>query len=146
VTHRAESIAAAVQALVTNLTTTGARVDRGRADNIDSTKCPALRVYVGEDRVVDPWAHALLDSDLEVNVDAHVHTSAANVETLLHLIRSEVTVALLADYTLGLAYVHSIVEVGAGRPALEGEMAKPAGKLEMHFVVRYRRSRTNPDA
>jgi hypothetical protein len=145
-THRAEQIIARVQTLVTGLATTGANVDRGRADAIDESKLPALRVSIGDDAIVDPWAHSLLDSDLDVHVDAHAHTTAQNVETLLAKMREEVTIALLADFTLGLAFVHTIIELGANRPSLEGDMAKPAGRLEMRFRVRYRRSRTDPGA
>lgn len=145
-THRAEQIMAAVQTLVTGLTTSGARVDRGRAAEIPVDDTPALRVALGQDIIVDPWAHDLLDSDLDVHIEAHAYGTATNIETLLNLMREEVNIALMANYTLGLAFVHSIVEVGAGRPGLEGEMAKPAGAMELHYRVRYRRSRTNPGA
>jgi hypothetical protein len=144
--HRAEQVVAAVQAAVTGLTTTGARVDRGRDDDIDAAKTPALRVATGDDTVVDPWAQSLLDSELEVLVNAYVHTGASNVETLLSTIRKEVTIALMADQKLGLAFVHSIVELGASRPDKATDGAKPAGRLEMKFRVKYRRSVADPSA
>jgi hypothetical protein len=145
-THRAEQIMAAVQARVTNLTTAGARVDRGRADTIDVTNTPALRVAMGSDKALEPWAYALGDFDLDVSVFAYAYDSAQNIETLLNKMRSEVTVALMADQTLGLGFVLNIVELGAADPELTGDKAKPAGKLECEFRVRYRRSVTNPDA
>lgn len=144
--HRAEQIMAAVQALVTNLATTQARVDRGRDDDIPATGTPALRVSMGDDLVVDPWTNQLLDSDLELSIFAIAHDSATNIETLLNKIRKEVNVALVADHTLGLAFVHAIVERGARRPSLSGEAAKPTGSMELQYQVKYRRSRTDPSA
>jgi len=144
--HRAEQIMAAVQDLVTGLFTTGDHVDRGRADEIPPAQTPALRVAMGDDLIVDPWSSDLLDSHVEVSVFAIAATSAANVETQLNQIRKEVNIALVTDYTLGLAFVHAIVELGARRPSLAGELAKPVGALELQYQVKYRRSRTDPSA
>lgn len=146
--HRAEQVLAAVQAAVTGLATTQARVDRGRDDDIDATLTPALRVAMGDDLSIDPWAQSLVDSNLEVSVFAHVHTSAENVETILNRIRKEVTVALLAGNppALGLSWVHAIVEVGAVMPDKNTAGAKPSGKLELKYIVKYRRSVADPSA
>ncbi len=144
--HRAEQILAAVQTSVTGLATTLGHVDRGRATEIPADALPALRVAMGPDQVVDPWAQSLLDSELEVAIHAYVHDSAANVETTLATIRKEVTVALMADPTLGLAFVHAIVELGALKPDLSGDLAKPAARQELQFRVKYRRSRLDPSA
>jgi len=131
---------------VTGLATTGTRVDRGRGEPIPEGSTPALRVAMGADTIVEPWAHQLLDSDLDVTVEAFVHDSAANVETLFNQIRKEVNIALVADYTLGLAFVHAIVEIGARAPLLAGDMAKPAGSMELQYRVKYRRGLTDPSA
>jgi len=144
--HRAEQVLAAVQTSVTGLATTVANVDRGRAEEIPTDKLPALRVALGDDLVVDPWAQSLLDSEVDVSVFALVHDSAANIETKLLQIRKEVTIALMADQTLGLAFVHAIVELGARKPVLSGELAKPAGSMQLQFRVKYRRSRSDPSA
>ncbi len=144
--HREEQILARVTTLVTGLVTTGANVDRGRVEEIPTDKLPALRVTGSDDTIVDPWTPALVDSDLDVSVFAHVHDSVANVETKLIQIRKEVTIALLADHTLGLAFVEAIIEVGARKPTLSGDLAKPAAAREILFKVRYRRSRLDPSA
>ena len=144
--HREEQILARVVTLVTGLTTTALRIDRGREDEIASENTPALRVRGGDDIVADPWAHALLDSELDVIVEAKVYDSAANVETKLIQIRKEVSIALLADHTLGLAFVEGIVELGARKPLLSSESAKPSGSRDLMFRVKYRRSRTDPSA
>jgi len=144
--HRAEQILAAVQTFVWNLATTGTNVDRGRADDVPVEKTPALRVVMGDDTIVNPWAQSLLDSEVDVSVFAMVHDSAANVETRLNQVRKEVNIALAADPTLGLAFVHAIVELGARAPILAGDMAKPAGSMELQYRVKYRRALTDPSA
>lgn len=145
-TIKAEQIMAAVQTLVTNLTTTGTRVDRGRGDDLDVSLMPALRVAMGDDIPVDPWLPNLVDSELDVMVYAMAYDTAANIETTLNKIRGEVVTALLADRTLGLGFVYIIIESGAKQPELSGDMAKPAGRLELQFKVRYRRSANDPAA
>lgn len=144
--HRAEQIMAAVQAAVTGLATTGQNVDRGVASEIAPDKLPALRVSMGDDPIVDPYSQQLLDSDLDLSIFGCALDSATNIETLLNLVRKEVNVALMANQTLGLAFVHSIIELGARRPRLAGDVAKPAGAIELLYRVKYRRSRTDPSA
>jgi hypothetical protein len=110
-------------------------------------KLPALRVAMGADQLVEPYAQSLADSELDVSIFSHALDSATNIETLLSRIRKEVTVALMANgQTLGLAFVHSITELGATKPLLTGELAKRAGQQELQFRVLYRRSVTDPSA
>lgn len=145
-TLRVEQIMAAAQAKVTGLATTGASVDRGRADDIPIEILPAIRVAMGPDELLDPYLPVLVDGDLELSIFAYAHDTAANIETKLNQIRAEATVALLADRTLGLNFVHAIFEMGASQPDLAGDLAKPAGRLEFKFKVRYRRSADDPSA
>lgn len=145
--HRAEQILAAVQLAVANLTTSQGRVDRGRGTEIPEASTPALRVAVGDDQVVDPWAAQLLDSQLDVSIFAVAYDSATNIETLLNRMRAEVNVALMANQQLGLAFVHAIVELGSRKPTLTTvDSAKPGGSMELLYRVLYRRSRTDPSA
>lgn len=147
--HRAEQILAAIVTKLTTpplVTVPAANVDRGRGEEIPAEKTPALRVLMGQDAIVDPWAYALLDSELDVGIEARAHDSATNLETLLNRMRKEVNVALIADTTLGLAFVHAIVELGAGRPQISGELDRPAASMELQYRVKYRRSRLDPSA
>ena len=127
-------------------TVPAAKVARGRGEEVAAELTPALRVYMGADDLVDPWLPSLIDSELEVFIEAKVHDAATNVETLLNQVRKEVNVALAADSTLGLAFVHAIVELGAGRPQISGDLAKPAASMELRYRVKYRRSRADPSA
>ena len=146
---RDEQILAAIQAKLATpgLTTSGSRVDRGRDVEIPAGDTPALRIWGGDDNVVDPWAAQLLDSELDVSVFVVAYDGATNVETLLRRMRGEVTVALMADQTLGLAFVHAIVELGSRKPTYSSvDTAKPGGSMECLYRVKYRRSRTDPSA
>lgn len=142
--HRAEQILAAVQTKVTGLTTTGTHVDRGRGDDIPAENTPALRVAMGADTILDPWSPQVLECELEVSVFGYAYDSATNIETLLNQIRKEVTIALTADFTLGLAFVEGLTEQGAQKPDIGSDAAKPSGRLEMQFKVQYQRTRTDP--
>ncbi len=145
-THRAESILEAVKGKVTSLTTTGTRVYRGRVYPLQSAELPGLLVYLGQDEIIQNLSTGKLDSRLTVHIDAVVKSPTAQVDTTLNLIRSEVTVALQADYRQGLAYVMDTLELGAGEPALTGEGDQPIGVMRMTWQIHYRRSRADPGA
>ena len=146
--HRAEQIVLAVITKVTGLTTTGNRVFRSRTADLPDNALPALVVHLGPDSPVSDGASSsfrFIDGDLTVGIDAVVKEKTDTLaEQKLNLIRKEVTIALMADYTLGLSFVHNTVE-GQAVPELErGDQIR--GTMRMDFRVRYRRSRTDPSA
>lgn len=145
-THRAESIIEAVRARLTGLTTTGANVFRGRRYPIPDAKLPALLIYLGPDEPLAEYSQELIDSRLTIYVEGRVKTSADQVDSVLNKIREEVTIALQADYTQGLAYVIDTEEGEAEEPEISNEGEKPAAGMRMHWHFHYRRSRTNPGA
>jgi hypothetical protein len=81
-----------------------------------------------------------------VYIEARAKSPTAQIDTTLIGIREQVTVALQADYTQGLAYVIDTVEGDVDAPELGGEGNQPVGALRMAWKFRYRRSRTNPGA
>jgi len=145
-THRAESIVTTLVATLTGLTTTGARVYRGRAYPLQDAQYPALLIYLGQDELQADYSQEKYDSLLTVWVEARVKTVASQVDTVLNTIREEVTVALQADYTQGLGYVIDTREGDAAEPELGGDGNQPTGALRMQWQFLYRRSRTNPGA
>lgn len=145
-THRAESIIGAVVTNLTGLTTTGARVYRGRATALADDKLPALCVYLGDDKIIGQYSQAKYDCELTITVEALVKTTATQVDTTLNLIREQVTIALQTDYTQGLAYVLNTMEGDASEPELSGEGEKPAAAMKLDWKFHYRRSRTDPGA
>lgn len=144
-THRAETIIDTVKTRVTGLATTGTRVFRGRGYPLQEADLPALLLYMGADDVIGDLSAALLDCQLQVHVDAVVKTTA-QVDTTLNLIREEVTIALQADHTQGLAFVIDTAEQGADEPDISNDGEQPAGSLRTRWLISYRRSRTNPGA
>lgn len=145
-THRAESIVEAVKIKVTNLTTTSARVYRGRVYPMQAAELPGLLVYLGQDEIIQNLSTGKLDSRLTLHIDAVVKSPTAQIDTTLNLIREEITIALQADHTQGLAYVIDTIEMGAGEPALTGEGDQPVGVMRLTWQIHYRRSRANPGA
>lgn len=147
--HRVEQIMVAIVGKLTGLATTGTHVFRGRIYEVPEANLPALLVYQGADQPrTDGGSSSFryLDGDLSVQVEAAVKVPhGTQPETVLNQIRKEVTVALQADVTQGLGFVMDTNE-GAAVPDLTGEGDKPTARLRMEWVIRYRRSRTDPSA
>lgn len=144
--HRAEQIVAAVVTKITGLTTTGARVYRGRLYPLQPTELPALLVYLGADTDGVTLGQSLRESVLNIGLDAVVKTVATQIDTLLNQVRKEVTIALAADHTQGLGFVLDSIEGDAAEPEPSGEVDQPTGRQRLNWQFRYRRSRTDPSA
>lgn len=146
--HRAEQIVQAVIGKVTGLTTTGARVYRSRTADLQDVNVPSLVVSLGPDTPSNAGgssSYRYIDGDLTVSIDAVVkETTDTLAEQKLNLIRKEVTIALMADYTQGLSFVMNTTE-GQAVPDLE-RADKVRGTMRMDFTFHYRRSRTDPSA
>ena len=145
-THRAESIVSAVVTTVTGLTTTGSNVYRGRMTPIAADVSNALRVYLGEDSLLGEYSQAKMDWELTILIESFAKSPTAQIDTRLNTIREEVTIALQADYTQGLAYVINTLEGNAARPEFSAEGEQAMGSQVMEWKIHYRRSRTDPGA
>lgn len=142
--HRVESIMNAIVAASTGLTTTGANVFRATAYPVQVSDVPALLIWQGEDSTQTEMIGDEVISLLEVHIDAVVRESSAQIDTTLNLIREEITVALMADYTLGLVYVAGIMEQSADEPELSGDGDSPIAQMRTNWDVTYQHSRTDP--
>lgn len=143
-THRAESIMAAVETAITGLTTTGARVVRARVRTVENA--PALSLEQGADDVNPELSnYPKLARELNVKVIAHVKDNDT-ADTNLNLIREEVFSAMMADRTLGLAYVVDVDLIGDDEPEFTGDSDQIVGRQQMNFVVKYRHSWTDAGA
>ena len=142
--HRAEAIMAAVETAITGLTTTGARVVRARVRTVENA--PALSLEQGADDVNPELSnYPKLARELNVKVKAHVKDNDT-ADTNLNLIREEVFAAMMADRTLGLAYVVDVDLIGDDEPEFTGDSDQIVGRQQMNFVVKYRHSWTDAGA
>jgi len=149
---RSEQIIAAIKALLIGLTTTGANVQRGQVYEHEAAKLPALSLYMGSDVPAGEHQTGLIDWDLSVNIVATVSVIAAYtaneslVDRDLNQIRKEVHAVMMADYTLGLAFVIDVAPGIAAEPVLSGESATPHGSQSIEYIISYRTSRADISA
>lgn len=149
---RAEQILAAIASTLTGLTTTGANVQRAQIYPHELTKLPALSIFSGDDIPDSELDLNLIDWRLTVLIEATVKIAPSYtgygtaLETDLAQIRKEVHTALLADHTLGLAFVLDVLPGTAQKPDLNGDAEIPIGSQILQFQVMYRSSRLDPSA
>ncbi len=144
--HRAEQIAAAVTTKVTGLVTTGTNVFRSRATVIARTKLPALVVRLISEEIADESVSGLLQRDLTIAIQGYARSAIeAGLETSLNQIRKEITIALQADPTQGLAFVIDTNEA-ATEYELGEEGEQSVGVIKTEWIIEYRSSRTDPSA
>lgn len=145
--HRAETIMQTVQTLLTGLATTGASVQRSRI--FPSLTLPALTIAQGDNNGL---AQAGIDGDendidsvtrsLQVNITAHI-AEATTMETTLNQVATEVFAALMADRTLGLAYVFDVVLLQDDEPDIS---KSPTVSQRMSYAVVYEHSNTSTES
>ena len=145
--HRAEQIMAAVETILTGLTTTGTNVERSRIYEIPAGIDAALSIQMGADEINDDGNMAFIDRLLNIEVIAHVKATSA-IDTTLNLIRREVHVAMYADRRLGLgeSIVIDTVVNDDGAPELSDRLEKPVALQTLNYIVRYRHSVADPGA
>lgn len=148
--HRAEQIMVAFVSNVMGLTTTKNSVVRDRAYNVEDGDNTALSIYQGDDIPLEDGLQNLNNIDMTLTVIIEIHVKAASTEPIskiLNKIRKEITIALqaVADPPLALAWTIEIDESSGFEPQLEiGE--KPTAIQRMEWMIKYRRSRTDPSA
>ncbi len=119
-----------------------ANIYRGRVDQIPDAKLPAVGVFQGAEEPAGengPINTGVLDQLLEVRTEvAASGYTEAEVEAALNDLRREVHLALLADHTIGLAYVIDVMPAGVDEPSLEGGTEKITGSMVVQWVIQYR--------
>ncbi len=144
--HRAEQVVQAAMTALTGLVTTGTNVFRGRSEahDLQEPELPALLVFEGDDDKLTDLLNDRQQWAQDINIDVVVaETLTSTAGTTINQIRAEITAALAADFTLGLAFVEAIQEIGAGTPDFAGSDREVAGR-RIVWRVEYERSRTDP--
>ena len=140
---KAEEVMQRIVALVTDLDTTGASVERGRLYPFEEDEESALSVYMGEKVPVDDPNIAYQDARLVVVVRAHVKESDEQIDTVLNRISAEVYAAMMADLHIGLpAVVQDTVWLGDDDPKLT-DLEEGIAIMDIRFGIYYRHNRTD---
>lgn len=142
-THRTETILAAITGALTGLTTTGTNAQRFRAWPLAAL--PALTILKGADQVVDDdVAIDVITRQVDITVRITVK-GIGNLEISLNQIAVEIFAALKADYTLGLAYVHNLELISESTPAIE-DQDEPVAMMDANYQVTYEHSAASAEA
>jgi len=149
--HMREHALAAFTTTVTGLTTTGTNVTRGRVYNISEADLPHLSIFQGEEEplVADNEDEAVFIHAyyaVEVIVEITVNASSGVLETLLNLICKEISDAINVDTTLGVTGLIDTIELNSSKPEFTKEKEKRSGQMEMTWLIRYRRLRSDATA
>lgn len=142
--HRAERILDSVVAI---LAAAGISAGKHRVLSYDpEMELPAVSVRMGPDAPPGESNIPVIDSELSIVIAAieSKDTEADTVSALMTL-RSSVHVALMADRTLGLAFVSDTRYGGAAAPELETVGNKIAGRMEMSWTIPYRMNLASPE-
>lgn len=145
--HRALQALKAVKAVLLAADTRAmANVELGRTADI--TEADAIDIHFGDDSAVNEFGTdntQTIDSVQRVYVDLHTR-SAVHEETIienLYELRSQCHVALLADWTLGLAFVIAVRYAGA-QPIESESGGERLGSLRTVWDIAYRMNYANP--
>lgn len=145
--HRAEQV---LDAIVGILTTAGIQgVGKHRLLEYERlTELPAVSVRMGVDQPPGISNIPIIDSELLVSIVAVVsEATEAEAVTALMALRSSTHIALMADRTLGLAFVSDCRYAGALAPEMETDPKAEhiAGRLETQWIVPYRMNLASPE-
>lgn len=141
--HKVEQMLDAVVPLVTDLTTTGSNVKRGRVSPLSESISSALSVYQGEDNT-ENYNWPSVYSSLNVYIDIHVKDSSEQIDQVCNRIRKEINIAIMAVDRLALPFVTDVEEEGASEPELSDGSNKPIAVMRVTYKIKYNRSVTDP--
>lgn len=144
--HLRKQIRDALVTAVTGLTTTGARVYKGRAYAVESQDLPCLLVYTGGETVSNRSLPTprLQDREVEFVVEALATAVDSSLDDSLDLICKEVEVALADNSFSGKSKGTGLKRVGAAE-IVGGDSAKPIGAKRMVWGVHYAVRSNAPD-
>ena len=140
----AEQIIAQLETTVKGLTTTKQNVRVNPVYDQEPDNIPGLDIFQGDDTNISETGALNISqviNELTVTFRAYIKKNN-NYVTQLNLIRKELHVALMADYTQG-GLVRMTVPQGAGAPTLDfGD--KPISTMDIAFVFQYQHSVLDP--
>lgn len=132
--------------LVTDLDTTGENLFLGRDYELGEGLENALSLYLDDLNPVNPSGYtniAFSDKFQEIIIRIHVKASEPDLDGLFLQIHSEIYAAIMADRTLGLAFVRDTIEFGFARPVYSSASGRPTVTVDTRWRVEYRHSLTD---
>lgn len=117
------------------------KVHFSRAYEIQEDELPCISVEIGADTPTDPsgvQSSNFEDSEQMIFVDLYDHQVDAEAMKRIALARALVHKAIMADFTLGLAFVVQARYGGASEPASDAESGLPGWTMRVAFPVHYR--------
>ena len=143
VDHIAANVVASLS--ITYDGTPSTTVARLRAAPYGIESLPAVVFRAGDDSMREGSSNmAFIDRDLQVEVDLYVDSND-QYYAHLDLLRHKLYLAIMADRTLGLAYVLDVQPVGDSEPEID-TLGKTTMKQTMSFLVHYRHAINNSGA
>jgi len=143
--HRAEQV---IDAVVAKLVTAGIAAEKHRILSYSpDMELPAISVRMGPDQPLETQNTTFIDSLLSIVITAVV-SGANESEAIasLMVLRTSSHVALMADQTLGLAFISDTRYGGASAPELETLGEGIAARQETQWQIPYRMAIGNPSA
>lgn len=145
--HRRETVMTTLKAAITGLTTVGANVFRQREYDQPVTVLPSYNLQQGDEEVLtgDEDVYSFSDRDLAVVIEMRTR-GTSQPETSLNQIDQEAMAAILADRTLGLAWVFDTVEQTTTAVETDVSGDQPVAMFTKLFLIKYRTSGDDPGA
>ncbi len=117
------------------------KVHCSRAYEVQVDELPCISVEIGADTPTDPdgtQSSNFEDSEQMIFVDLYDHRNDAEAIKRIALARALCHQAIMADFTLGLAFVVQARYGGASEPASDAESGLPGWTMRVAFPVHYR--------
>lgn len=149
-THRAESILAAVESTLDGDDSFAVLRSPVDALNWELQQVPAACVFMGEEIPRGDNGFEVMgsyDAVMTIYIDLWDQADqSTNIETKLLELRKLTHIQLMQSNRLGLSYVINIAPFGAEEPELSPDGRALTGKLRSLWIVEYRTSVTDPSA
>lgn len=142
-THRADQVIDAAAALI-DTQASGVTVYTHNRFSLFGAELPAISVDYGEDTPIEQVT-GFIDSLLSLQITGvAVSPDEADVREELLRLRRDAHIALMADETLGLAFVVTTTYGGANAPEIDTSGEVVVGALTSIWQVYYRMNLTDP--
>ncbi len=140
--HKSIVIRNAIVSLLGSLETSGVVKEITKGARLTNDH-PSISVLIGSDDVANKNS-AFINWELTVYTDIYISSSDEDVDALTQDVRKEVHKLIMADYTLGLAFVTEVDPLGQQDPKHSDESDLYTSVTRVAWLVRYRTNVADP--